>query len=355
MALPTRGLDELTPTAEILIRDRPLSPAAEASILVVEVAEDIDAPTMFTLELDNWNFLTQTVQWSDDAQFSPGNEVKIKLGYGRQTKTVIIGEITGLEPEFTADRAPRLVVRGHDFSHRLMRGTKTRSFTRMRDSDIVAQVARSAKLNVQANRTSELLEYVLQRNQTDLAFIRDRAARIGYEALVDGTTLIFRPLKPQGRAVLTLERSDLLEFFPRLSTLGQVNEVEVRSWDAQQKKPAVIGKATDSDVVAMGTTRGTEVTRQEFGKTTYTVIDQGAVNPQEAQAIAQGQLNRIALDYITGEGACQGTTQLRAGRMIQIEGIGKRFSGIYYVTATTHRYELGEGYRTEFSVRRNAS
>ena len=355
MALPTHGLDELTPTVEILVGDRNLSPTAEASILAVEVAEDIDAPGMFTLELENWDFLTQTVQWSDDEQFAPGNDVTIKLGYGNRTKPIIVGEITGLEPEFTADQAPRLVVRGHDFSHRLMRGTKTRSFTKMRDSDIVAQVARAAKLTVQASRTPEPLDYVLQRNQTDLAFIRDRAARIGYEALVDGTTLFFRPLRPQGSAVLTLGRGDLLEFFPRLSTLGQVNEVVVRSWDAEQKKPAVVGKASDRDVTAMGSTRGTETAQQEFGKTTYAVIDQGAATPKEAQAIAQGQLNRMALDYITGEGACQGTPQLRAGQTIQINGLGKRFSGAYYVTATTHRYDPEDGYRTEFSVRRNAS
>ena len=355
MSLPTYGLDALTPTVEILVGDRPLSLEAEASVLAVEVAEDIDAPGMFTLELDNWDLLTQTLRWSDHEQFALGNEVQIKLGYGHQTERVMVGEITGLEPEFMADQPPVLIVRGHDFSHRLMRGTKTRTFTRMRDSDIVAQVVQAAKLDVQATRTPDPIDYVLQRNQTDLAFIRDRAARIGYEVLVDSTTLIFRPLKPPGQPTLTLERQDLLEFFPRLSTLGQVSEVEVRSWSAEQKQPAVVGKASDRDVVAMGTTRGTETAQQEFGKTTYAVINQGAATPKEAQAIALGELNRLALAYITGEGSCPGTPQLRAGHTIRIEGLGRRFSGAYYVTATTHRYALGEGYRTNFTVRRNAS
>jgi phage protein D len=83
----------------------------------------------------------------------------------------MVGEITGLEPEFSADPAPRLIVRGHDLSHRLMRGTKTPISSRMRDSDIVAQVASAAKLTVQASRTPEALEYVFTKNQTDLAFI----------------------------------------------------------------------------------------------------------------------------------------------------------------------------------------
>lgn len=349
------GFDELAPKAEILLGDRPLKPAAEASVLAVEVSEDIDALGMFTLELDNWDLQSQTVAWSDDIQFELGNEIKIKFGYGKQTEVVMVGEITGLEPEFSVDQAPRLVVRGYDFSHRLMRGTKTRTFTRMRDSDIVAQVASAAKLTVKASRTSEPLDYVLQRNQTDLAFIRDRASRIGYETLVEGTTLLFRPLKPQGRAVLTLERQDLLEFSPRLSTLGQVNEVEVRGWDAQQKKPTVVGKASARNVANMGRTSGISTTSREFGKTAYAVIDQATTTPQEAQAIAEGQINRMALDYITGEGTIQGNPALRIGRVIEIRGLGKRFSGNYYVTATNHRYATGEGYRTEFSVRRNAT
>ncbi|MBM0744168.1 phage late control D family protein [Phormidium sp. CLA17] len=347
--------DELVPRAEILIGDRPLSPLAEASVLAVEVSGDIDAVGMFTLELDNWDLQNQTVLWSDAAEFEPGNTVEIKFGYGNQTKAVMVGEITGLEPDFSADQAPRLIVRGHDLSHRLMRGTKTRSFTGMRDSDIVAQVASAAKLTVQASRTPEPLEYVLQRNQTDLAFIRDRASRLGYEILVEGTMLIFRPLQPNGGAELTLNRTDLLEFSPRLSTLGQVNEVEVRGWDARQKEHTVVGKASNSDVVAMGKTSGISATAREFGKTTYVVIDQAAATPQAAKDIAQGQINRMALDYITGEGSCQGNVALRIGRVIEIVGLGKRFSGDYYVTATNHRYAVGEGYRTEFSVRRNAT
>lgn len=349
------GLDELAPKVEVLIGDRPLSPKAIASIQTVEVSEDFDALGMFTLELDNWDLESQTVSWSDGDQFELGDVVKIKFGYGNQTNVVMVGEITGLEPEFSLEQSPRLVVRGHDVSHRLMRGTKTRSFTKMRESDIVETVASAVGIRVKATSTAEKLDYVLQRNQTDLAFIRDRAARIGYELLVEGTTLVFRPLKPQGKAILTLQREDLLAFSPRLSTLGQVNKVEVRSWDAQQQKPMVEGKAGDGDVVALGKTVGIATTAREFGRTAYAVIDQGAISPQEAQTIAQGQLNRMALGYITGDGACQGNSALRMGHLIRIEGVGQRFSGDYYVTTTTHRYGVGEGYRTEFSFRRNAT
>ena len=46
---------------------------------------------------------------------------------------------------------------------------------------------------------------------------------------------------------------------------------------------------------------------------------------------------------------------LAAGKVIKIEGLGRRFSGLYYVTATSHTYTPAAGYRTAITVKRNAS
>jgi phage protein D len=78
------------------------------------------------------------------------------------------------------------------------------------------------------------------------------------------------------------------------------------------------------------------------------------VSQQEADEIAQGRLNDIGLDYITGEGRSVGRTDLRAGTVVRIAGLGQRFSGLYYLTATTHIYAPAQGYYTTFAVRRPA-
>ena len=41
----------------------------------------------------------------------------------------------------------------------------------------------------------------------------------------------------------------------------------------------------------------------------------------------------MTLDFIRGDGRCRrGCTGVRAGTVIRIDGAGKRFSGLYYVT-----------------------
>ena len=42
--------------------------------------------------------------------------------------------------------------------------------------------------------------------------------------------------------------------------------------------------------------------------------------------------------YVEGYGTCIGDPELRAGTLVEIEGLGKRFSGSYYVTSTEHSY-----------------
>jgi phage protein D len=60
------------------------------------------------------------------------------------------------------------------------------------------------------------------------------------------------------------------------------------------------------------------------------------------------------VDFITGEGTAIGNTDIRAGEVVELNGLGKRFSGLYYVTSSTH--EVGpKGYRTRFNVGRNAT
>src|SRR5262245_56232372 len=210
---------------------------------------------MFTLQLNNWDETTLGVKWVDRPLFSEGSTVKIQMGYegAGPLYTTMVGEITGLEAEFTAADPFTLTVRGYDRRHRLLRGHKTRSFVNMKDSDIVRRVAAEAGLRPQVVDTRIRLEYVLQHNQTDLDFIRGRAQRLGYEITVEDRTLHFRPPPLGAPATATLSLGDdLAEFSPRLSTMTQVGRMEVHGWDPKQKRPITAGVGAGGERSTMG-------------------------------------------------------------------------------------------------------
>ncbi len=230
---------------------------AAADLRSITILEDLAAPSMFTLELNNWDGADKPLPWSDDEKtFFPGQKIAISLGYVGQTKavTIIEGEITSLEPIFQAQPST-MVVRGYDLRHRLLRGRKSQSFTKMNDTAIAEQIAQKAKINIQVDKKAKNSgvkhDYVLQHNQTDLAFLQDRARRIGFELFVIKKTLQFRPRPIDKKETITLTLGrDIIELTPRLTTMSQVSEVSVQGWDVK-KKESIVGTASiGKEVVA---------------------------------------------------------------------------------------------------------
>src|ERR1044072_158628 len=199
---------------DVLINGTPLPDKMRPFIASVLVDESIALPSMFAMEIISSFALDDVNQWIDDDLFAVGNGMEIKLGYGDDLETLIVGEITSLEPEFAFDRLPGLTVRGFDRRHRLQRGRKTRTFVNQKDSDIAGAIAHESGLSANAIDSSVTHDYVIQANQTDLEFLRERARLIQYEVLVYDKQLIFRPVQNDKSEVLKLQMDDhLLELY----------------------------------------------------------------------------------------------------------------------------------------------
>lgn len=341
----------------IKINGTDLPRAAMNDLQALKVQEDLDAPSMFSLDIFNWDAAKLEFTWSDDRLFAPGNEVEVWLGYVDDLKKVMQAEITSLEPSFQAEQSPVLTVRGYDRRHRLLRGSKTRSFAKMKDSAIASQIAGEAGLRATVTDSQVVQEYVLQNNQTDLDFLQDRAARIGFELFVRERILYFQPHQIAGKPEITLSVGEqIIEFHPRLTTVPQVGEVVVRGWDVK-KKEVIAAQARPGAESSMmgGRTTGPKLSDRAFGKSSLVQLAHGVATKADADQIAAGQFNGMALAHVSGDVLCFGMPDLRAGMLIKIDGAGKNFSGNYYVSTVTHTVSGHSGYLTRLSVRRNAA
>lgn len=348
----------LVPAFDVLIEGRALTAEAKAHVTEVSVDESVEWPSMFTLEIRSSDDLEDENEWVDDAAlFAVGKAVEVKMGYGDKLESLFKGEITGLEPEFRSDQLPTMLVRGYDRRHRLQRGRQTRTFVQQTDSQIASKVASEAGLTAQVVDSSVVHDYVVQANQTDLEFLQQRALRISYEVLADDKKILFRPVSNDKGEVLTMSTDDhLLEFHPRLSSQQQVGEVRVRGWSPKDKKE-IVGQGQAADVKAEmgGKTTGPKLAKSAFGASVGLLSEYPVMTQAEADQMAKAQLNDIALTLVDGDGVCFGRTDLRAGKVIKVDGVGKRFGGQYYVTDAVHTFSQSDGYRTRFTVRRNAS
>lgn len=343
---------------EVSVDGTPLPIEVALRILSIRVDEDTLLPSMFTLDLGAaGDSVDSETNWIDDSVFPIGAGVEIKLGYGDTLQSLIVGEITGIEPMFSQGALPMLTVRGYDRRHRLLRGRKTRSFVEQKDSDIATTIASDAGLTVEATDSEIVHDYVLQANQTDMEFLQERARRLQFELSVEGKILRFRPTRNDQGEELTLSiTEDLLEFRPRLSTMRQLTEVAVRGWNPKDKQ-TIVGQARAGDEVSSmgGTAAGSSLSESAFGAAPVAAREVVVSTQAEADQVARAVLNRAALDLISAEGVSIGRTDLRAGKVVKLDGLGTRFSGLYYVKAASHCYSQSSPYQTHFVAWRNAS
>jgi phage protein D len=348
--------DTLAPDFRIEIDGREVPEALRADLVNVRILADVETAGMCAISLECWDSVEMKVKWIDDDLFREGKGIVVHMGYRDQVTELFNGEISGLEPEFHTSEAPLLTVRGFDRRHRLMKQKKSKSYMKMKDSDIASQIASDAGLAAKVDDTKVTFDHVFQHNQTDLEFLQQRAERLGYEVLVDAKTLHFRSRVVTGTETLVLRREiELLEFYPRSTTMNQVADVTVRGWDPRQKKE-VVGKSRPGDVRGrMGATTGPAAMQRSFQGAATLQVRSPVSSQAEADAMAAGLMKEIALAHVTGDGVCIGSPELRPGKLVKIEGIGQRFSGLYYVTAVEHSYLRGRGYRTAFSFKRSAT
>jgi phage protein D/phage baseplate assembly protein gpV len=303
-------------------------------------------PDMFTIRLHD-----PELKLLDEGPFDLTKEVEIAAETaGGEKKTLMKGEITALEPSFDEGMIAELTVRGYDKSHRLYRQTKSRAFLNKKDSDLADEIARDAGLQAEIDSTSTVYDHIYQHNQSDLAFLMQRAWRIGYECYVSDGKLYFRRPPSGGEGVTLTWGEDLISFHPRMTLSEQVDEVIVRGWDVD-KQTAIVGQAQNGKLYPeIEESKDGAGWAGTFGSGKKVIVDQPVVSQAEANELAAARLDEISGGFIEAEGVAFRRPDIKAGKRVKLEALGQRLSGSYLVTSATHIY-TAEGLQTRFAVR----
>jgi phage protein D len=360
------GVLFLAPAYSLTLDGTPLPPSAEAAVSDISVTQQPGTLDQFTLSLAN-DFPDLPWTHAESDRLAEGKSVEIKMGYVDKLEKLFDGEITGVSAEFPDSGMPTVRVTGHSLLHRLQRNVSTRTFKDMTDAEIVTQVAQGVSLSADTDSTETKHPYVLQYNQTDLAFLLDRARRIRFEVYVEDKTLVFRKARDASGKALTLLWGDpqravdpdnsvfpLRTFSVTVSALRQVSKVKVRGQDPKTREVLEAEKGEGDEDKTMGAVSGPKLADKAFGgPAEASVVASPVASLEEADQIAEALYNERALGLVSGNGTTIGTTKLRAGSIVELGGLGPRLNGLYYITEATHR--VGQsGYETTFSARRNA-
>lgn len=360
--------DYFAPVFAIKINGSQLPADVARNFTSVSVDQELGKPDHFSLTIAN---PYPQMPWTGGDRANlirEGTAIEIDMGYVDHLELKFSGEITSISPSFPESGTPTVQVEGYSRAHWLIGGSKTRTFQNMTDKQIVERIAAEVKLSPKVDPTGDPHPYVIQYNQTDMEFLTQRARGIRFEVLVVNTDLIFRKAEEDETKTYTLvwghprEEIDLSKnlmplrsFNPSLNTLQQVSEVIVRGQHPTTNE-TIEGRAGegDEDTKMGGTQTGPQVAAQAFGRRKEQIhVDTPILSEQEATSLARAIYNDRALQLVTGTGSTIGLPRMRAGQVVELLGLGKRFDGDYYITRSAHSINSG-GYQTTFSVRRNS-
>lgn len=309
---------------------------------------------MFACEavFGNWGAVAGRIDflYFDRKLFDFGKPFAIRL----DRDTVFEGRITGLEANFPEARPPELAVLAEDRLQDLRMTRRTRTFADVSDADVMRTLAADHGLNPSIDVSGPTHKVLAQVNQSDLAFLRDRARAIDAELWMAGRTLNAKSRSNRSGAALRLAFGHELRSFTALSDLaGQRTSVSVSGWDVSSKS-AFTHEAGESAIGGEvgGDASGVSILRSALGDRKEAVVHGVPLNSGETEARAEAYFKAIARRFVSGRGVAETDARLRVGASADLQGLGPMFSGKYYVAEVRHLFDGTEGLRTEFTAER---
>lgn len=312
------------------------------------IAEDLNGLYRCEATFGNWgevdgasNFL-----YFDRRSLDFGKAFKVKLGID----TLFEGRISALEGNFPEGQSPEITVLAEDRFQDLRMVRRTRTFADASDQDIFSRIANDHGLSLSGNVSGPTYKVLAQVNQSDLAFVRERARAIDAELWMEGSTLKAKTHADRTSDALEMTYgNDLREVNVSADLAMQRSSVSVCGWDVSAKA-AIQHEATESVLSSelSGRLSGPNILQTALGERKEALAHTVPFTAQEARNMAETYLKLSARRFVTARGTAEANSKLRVGGKVDLKGLGPLFNGKYYVTEVRCMFDGEKGLHTDF-------
>jgi uncharacterized protein len=322
------------------------------ALLKMSVRETVHGLYSAELRIGNWGPKNNSVGflYFDRKKLDFGKSVQLKL----DDDVLFEGRISALEADFGEGRSPELAILLEDRFQDLRMTRRTRTFNDSSDADVIRRVASDHGLQANADVQGPVHKVLAQVNQSDLAFLRERARSAGAELWIDGSNLYAKPRTARNGASIKLKYgADLRELTLLADLAHQRTSVDVSGWDVKGKK--AIRQQADEAAIRneLGSdSSGSKILGDAFGERKESIAHLVPLTADEARAQAEARFRDSARRFLVGRGLAQPNGKLHAGTWIELDGLSSLFNGKYYLAEVHHRFDGTAGFRSEFTAER---
>ena len=280
-----------------------------------------------------------------------GKALQIKMDQDK----LFDGRISALEGDFGEGRPPEIAVLLEDRFEDLRMTRRTRSFADASDSDIFKRIASDYGLQGDIDVSGPTYKVLAQVNQSDLAFLRERARAIDAELWLDDRNLFVKTRSKRNDGTITLNYGgELREVRITADLAGQRTAVKVNGWDVGGKAGLTYeaGEQVMSNELN-GDTSGISILKSAFGERKESLAHTVPLSSSEARVEAETVLKMTARRFTVAHGIAQGNAKLNVGTFVDLQKLGPLFSGKYYLASVKHTFGGTQGFLTEFTGERS--
>lgn len=319
-------------------------------LVSIDIQSEIDRIPQAEIRVVDGSAVNRTFEVSDTAFFEPGADIEIKLRYeGGSDDSVFLGRVVRHSIE-SSRQGSILVVGLRDVAISLHGARKSAVFAKMDDSAILDKLLTGTEVTLGSVDAPSITHgNMVQYQCTTWDFILTRADALGLAVVVEAGTLSLKKKALSGSAKKKFECGidEIFDLDLEADASQQFAAIASTAWDP--KTQALTSPSQAESVTLSPGNLDAATLAKAVGNSSQALNHAVPVAENELQAWADGQMARSRLAMLRGRVSLPGLATLKLLDVIELAGMGKRFSGTTLITGIRHRVDRA-GWRTDIQV-----
>jgi Rhs element Vgr protein len=305
-------------------------------ILEIVVTNMVNAIPKAKVVVMDGSAASQNFDLSNGTNFIPGAEISIAAGYNGENEVIFSGLIISQTIRANEDGS-QMEIECRDKAIKLTADRKNKIWEDVSDNDAITDLVGQNGITADIDGLDLQHKQLVQFNCSNWDFIVTRAELNSALVITEaGKLTIGMPNASQESTATYTYGSEIYDFEAQMDARTQYPQVLTKNWNYTNQEVKE-GTSTAKTLPQQGNISGDDLA-EVLGWEDNSLYHSGNVAEQESTEWATAQLFRSRLNKVIGNFRVQGDNKLKPGIIVELLGIGERFSGKCWVTGVIHSY-----------------
>jgi Rhs element Vgr protein len=305
-------------------------------ILEIVVTNMVNAIPKAKVVVMDGSAASQNFDLSNGTNFIPGAEISIAAGYNGENEVIFSGLIISQTIRANEDGS-QMEIECRDKAIKLTAGRKNKIWEDVSDHDAITDLVGQNGITADIDGLNLQHKQLVQFNCSNWDFIVTRAELNSALVITEaGKLTIAMPNASEESTATYTYGSEIYDFEAQMDARTQYPQVLTKNWNYTNQEVKE-GTSAAKTLPQQGNISGDDLA-EVLGWEDNSLYHSGNVAEQESTEWATAQLFRSRLNKLIGNFRVQGDNKLKPGIIVELLGIGERFSGKCWVTGVIHSY-----------------